>query len=41
MVARGRQPYRFDLSMIEIVAANLNGSPLDVAGAPAPARART
>ena len=35
----GAGPYRFDLSMIEVVAANLNGLPLDVAAAPAPARA--
>jgi crotonobetainyl-CoA:carnitine CoA-transferase CaiB-like acyl-CoA transferase len=33
----GAQPYRFDLSMAEVVAANLNGSPLDVANAPPPA----
>jgi crotonobetainyl-CoA:carnitine CoA-transferase CaiB-like acyl-CoA transferase len=35
----GAAAYRFDLSMIEVVAANLNGLPLDVARAPAPARA--
>jgi crotonobetainyl-CoA:carnitine CoA-transferase CaiB-like acyl-CoA transferase len=35
----GAGPYLFDLSMIEVVAANLNGSPLDVARAPSPAAA--
>jgi crotonobetainyl-CoA:carnitine CoA-transferase CaiB-like acyl-CoA transferase len=35
----GAAAYQFDLSMIEVVAANLNGLPLDVARAPAPARA--
>jgi crotonobetainyl-CoA:carnitine CoA-transferase CaiB-like acyl-CoA transferase len=33
----GAQPYRFDLSMAEVVTSNLNGSPLDVSTAPAPA----
>ena len=32
----GAGPYRFDLSMIEVVAANLNGLPLDVAARPGP-----
>ena len=36
----GAGPYLFDLSMTEMVAGNLNGSPLDVAAAPAPAPAR-
>jgi crotonobetainyl-CoA:carnitine CoA-transferase CaiB-like acyl-CoA transferase len=33
----GAAPYLFDLSMVEVVAANLNGSPLDVSRAPSPA----
>ena len=33
----GAEPYLFDLSMAEVVASNLNGSPLDVSTSPPPA----